>query len=363
MAVEYTLVISDALGAVKSIAVDYLELVINRNLNKPDVALFSFDSTSPNVQFLETFGFIQIIRKDDALGIVPTTEFQGFINRITKVRGERTTFTVTCLGMLALLATRTVAWRADIANRSKWTARPAETILKDMFNYNIGSLATTANGRLLNGNMTGMTTTASAGLGTVLSIAAAYENLLTAMQRVAEGSSSYFTLTYAVPFTWTFAFYPTLQGTDRRTTVKLSVDNGTLSEFVYDIDYAGDFNAVIVGGEGQGAARRIATRPAALPTGYNLRETFLDSRKGNKATLATLQNEGTALLRQQTRKRIKYNANGVLQTASLRYGRDYFLGDYVTVGDSGVEVAQIINAVTLEFKNGEELIDVEFISL
>lgn len=362
MAVEYTVVIANTAGTVQAISVDFLELAITRQLNAPDLAVIAYDGNSNNIQYLTQGSFITIYRKDDAAGIPATAEFTGYIGRIQRKRSEKTTYIVTALGMLALLGTRIVAWKAGITRRSKWSAVPAETILKDLFNYNIGSLATTTNGRLLDGRITGMTTSASTGSGATLAIDAAYENLLQVMQEVADGSESYFTLTYSAG-TFTFNYHYPYQGTDRRSTVMLSVDNGTLSEFEVDSDLIGDFTAVIIGADGEGAARRVALRPSPLPTGLLLREYFADSRKSKKPTATQLNNEANALLRRQSRKRIKYYARGVLQNASLRYGRDYFLGDYVNVGDSGIAVPQIISSVTIDYRNdGEENINVEFIS-
>jgi hypothetical protein len=58
-----------------------------------------------------------------------------------------------------------------------------------------------------------------------------------------------------------------------------------------------------------------------------------------------------------------------LQNAALRYGRDYFLGDLVTIldvssgnfarVDGGVPITQKISEVALEFKSdGRETVDV-----
>jgi hypothetical protein len=364
MALEYTIVLANTSGVTQTIAVDFLELAITRQSNAPDLAVFAFNGNSNNVQYLIQGYFVAIYRSDVANGIPAYPEFTGYIARITRTRNDKVTYVVTALGTMALLATRTIAWKAGINRRSKWVGQPAETILKDMFNYNIGSLATTANGRLLNGNVTGMSTSASTGSGVALTLDAAYENLLQAMQKVADSSDTFFTLTQTGPTTFSFVYrYPYL-GTDRRSSVTLSVDNGTLSEFIIDSDLISDFNAVIVGADGEGSARRIGIRPLTLPTGLLLREFFTDSRKSKKASQTQLNNEANAILRRQERKRVKYVANGVLQNASLRYGRDYFVGDYVYIAEGGVKVPQVINSVNIDYKNnGEENIDVEFVSL
>lgn len=359
MAPMYTVSLHNSSGVLQAISQDYLDLAISRTVNAPDMAVIVYDRVSPNWQYLVMNAIVVITRQDTETGISATQEFAGIIRRRVRTIGEKTTIEVTCIGMMGLLATRIVDFRAQINNRSRWIARPAETIIKDLFNYNIGSLATVANGRVIDGRITGMTTTASAGTGTTLTASFAYQNLLTAMQKVADDGGGDFSLTYTAPASWVFAWHLGQLGTDRTATVRLSVNLGTIGELVVEDDTTQDYaTAVIVAGEGEGLGRLIAARPATPPTGLDLREYFVDARNVKKATTAMLQTMGNVTLRKVRRRQLTYTAT-LLQNAALRYGRDYFLGDLVTIVDITTPITRKIQSVDLSFSaDGKESVDV-----
>jgi hypothetical protein len=358
MAPQYTISLYTSTGTLQAISQDYLNLVISRTVNAPDIAQIVYDSNSLVLNSLNMADIVTITRVDVDAGISASIEFSGIVRRITRIENDKTTFQVTAVGMLALLGDRIVAWPANVLNRSLFRASPAETILKTLFTYNIGASATTANGRLLDGRITGMTTSASGGTGTVMSIGVAGQNLLSAMQKIADDGGGDFSLSYTAPATWTFAWHLGQLGTDRTATVKLSVPLGTIGELSADTNRITDFTAVVVGGTGEGTARRYATRPSSLPTGLGLREVFLDARNEKKATTARLERVGQIALRRQSRMRVTY-ATTLLQNAALRYGRDYFIGDLVTILDRTTSVTQKVSEVGLEFTSeGQENVSV-----
>lgn len=362
MAPMYTVSFRTSAGVLEAISQDYLDLAISRTVNAPDMAVLIYDYNSPNRQYLALGNIVTITRQDTDAGISATTEFAGIVRKVVRTTNDRITYEVTCVGMLSLLGTRIVAWTGNFANRSKFTATPAETILKTLFNYNIGSLATQANGRIVNGNVTGMTTTASGGAGTSMDVSCAYQNLLAVMQKVATDGGGDFDLLYTAPATWTFTWYTGQRGTDRTATVRLSVPLGTIGELVSVDDRIEDFTAVIVGAEGEFNARRIATRPSTLPTGLALREKFIDARRLKKSGLTALQRVGSIELAQQARRRRTYTAT-LMQNAALRYGRDYFLGDLVTILDLTTTISQRVTGVDLTFSaDGKESVDVTLTS-
>lgn len=358
MAPMYTVSLYNSSGVLQAISQDYLDLAISRTVNAPDVAVLVYDATSRNAQYLTYGAIITILRADSAAGISSTQEFAGFIRRIVRTVNERTVYEVTCIGMMAILGDRIVAWKSSRVNRSKFTSQPAETIMRNLVLYNIGANATLLDGRLLNGVLSTVTVPVSAGTGNTMSINLAYQNLLQAMQKVADDGGGDFSITYTAPSTWAYQWHLGQLGTNRTASVKLSVPLGTIGELVVNDDRIEDFTAVIVGGEGEAKARLIATWPATLPTGLNLRETFADARNLKKAKLARLEQRGKTLLIRQRRKRLTYTAT-LLQNAALRYGRDYFLGDLVTILDGTTEVTQKVQVIDLAFSaDGKESVDV-----
>jgi hypothetical protein len=361
MAPEYMVTIYNASGVVQAISQDFIAIKISRTVNAPDVCVIAYNINDAYVdQFLVIGAIVTVIRYDSAEGIPARTEFSGIIRRTTRTYNEKSTLEVLCYGMMDILSQRVVAYKAGIANRSKFTTIPAETIIKTLFNYNIGSNATVANGRALDGRLTGATTSASGGTGTAVSIECSYANLLTTIQDVAEQGGGDFSVSYTAPAMWTLTWHLGQLGTDRTATVILSMLNGSLGELVIDIDKVSDFNATIIGGTGEGAARLVATRPSTLPTGLTLKERFIDARSQKKAPITYLQDLGTVALNQQRKKR-EFIAKPI-QSASLKYGREYFLGDLITIYDnfSGSAQTQKITGVGLSFEDsGREVVDIE----
>jgi hypothetical protein len=349
----------DSAGALQAVVTDYDNLAISKQLNAIDMLQFTIRSGSPSAQYMLPNAIIQIYRQDVELGIPNTLEFAGIIRKFVATKSVVTTYTIQAIGMLGILAYRTIAYKANKVNLSKFTAVPGETILKSLFNSNVGSAATVANGRLLDGRITGMSTAASAGTGTTLTLKCSMQPLLKTMQEVAYSSGLAFTLTYTAPATWVFTTYVGQIGTDRTADITLSVTTGTVSTITQIQDYITDFNAVIVGGSGTEEAKVFATRPATLPTGLNLKETFQDAKNQQNSTAAYLQQFGTKTLSVQARKRVQYQVE-VLQTSQMRYGRDYFFGDKIAVSWNNAKISQFVTAVGLEWHStGEEVINVK----
>ena len=196
---------------------------------------------------------------------------------------------------------------------------------------------------------------------TITFIAVAGQNLLSALQQIQEIAGGDFAMIYTAPATFTFTWYTGQRGTDRSATVIFSTDTGTIGELIIDQPRVTDFNAVIVAGAGNESARAIVTRPAALPTGSDLREQWIDARNG-QTTTAALQNTGNVALGLATRGRVTYSAK-ILQTPAVRYGVEYFIGDLVSLFTGATVVTQKINGVQISLDSmGREQIQIELIT-
>lgn len=359
MAPYYTMYVYDTAGALQAVVTDFTSLAVSRQFNAIDLCQFSLNSRSPNAQYMDMGAFVEVFRQDVDLGIANQKEFSGYIDVITTIKELNTYYQIQCSNWLALLSRRIIAFKANAVNLSKFTSSPAETILKRLFNYNIGPNATTANGRLLDGRITGMTTAATAGTGTALTLKCSMLPLLKTMQEVAYSGGLAYTLDYTPPATWTFTTYVGQPGTDRTSSIALSVPLGTVSRITQVNTLRGDYNTVIVGGSGTEEARLYATRPASLPTGLNLRETYVDAKNQQNAPAGYLNQFGNKTLAIQQRKRVQYQVD-VLQTSEMRYGRDYFFGDKISVNWNNSTISQYVYGVGLEWKStGDEVVSVK----
>lgn len=359
MAPLYTVQVYNSAGTLQATVVDFLAIKVTRIVNGIDVLAMRLGGTSPSVSTIVYGGIIEVYRQDIEAGIASYREFAGIIRGITQTITDQTVYDIQAVGFNALLADRQVAYYAGVANKSQYTAQPAETIMKSLFNQNLGSSATTANGRFLDGRLTGATASATTGAGTSLTISVAQMNLLQALQRVQLSAGGDFALVYTAPATFTFTWYTGQLGTDRSASVVFSIDNGTIGKLVIRTARIDDVTAVVVAGQGEGSARAIVTRPASLPTGLDLREGYADAR--NQKTTAEYQALGDMVLSNATRQRSAVDAV-VLQSDALRYGRDYFFGDLVGVYTGSATVTRKIAQIELSLsQQGAESINVGLI--
>lgn len=359
MAPQYVVQVYNSAGTLQATVVDYIAITVQRVVNGIDVLTVSLGGTSPSAQYITYGAIIEVYRQDVAVGIASYKEFAGVIRGITQTITDRTVYDMTAVGWNCLLADRQIAYYSGVSNRTQFNAQPSETILKTLWNFNVSTSATTANKRFLDGRLTGATAATSAGGGNSQSISVAQLNLLSAMQKVQLGAGGDFAVTYTAPATWTFNWYTGQLGTDRSASVIFSVGNGTIGKLVVKTSRIDDMTAVVVGGQGEGSARAIVTRPASLPTGLDSREGWVDAR--NQKTTAEYQQLGDAALALATRQRTSVDAI-VLQSNALRYGRDYFFGDLVSVYTGATTVTRKIATIELKLTaDGAEAINVGLI--
>jgi hypothetical protein len=356
MSVSYTVIIYDSAGTRLAYSDDMLEIGANRVVNGIDIISISYLTSANAVQYLTADSIVELYRQDPDAGIASYREFSGIVREVRRTVTDSDITAIRAVGFIALLADRIVAYRAGVANRTVFSAVPAETILKTLFDYNLGSNATTGNGRLLSGVLTGATTSASAGTGNVISIACHADVVLSAMQAVQEVGGGDFDIIYTAPASYAFTWYLGQRGTDRTASVIFSVPNGSISALVTSYNSVTDTTAAIVGGQGEGVDRVFSVRPTALPTGLGLRETWVDAR--NSTTLAEYQQRGDITLEEATRRRSRIEV-AIAQTQGLRYGRDYFLGDLVSIDVGGILYTRKILSVAIRANSdGSEEIDV-----
>lgn len=359
MAPLYTVQVYNSTGTLQATVVDFLGIRIQRVVNGVDVLTMQLGGTSPSVPSIVYGGIIEVYRQDIEAGIASYREFAGIIRGIAQTITDQTIYEVAAVGFNALLADRQVAYYSGLANKSQYTAQPAETIMKSLFNQNVGSSATTANGRFLDGRVTGATASATTGAGTSMTISVGQLNLLQAMQKIQLSAGGDFAVVFTAPATFTFTWYTGQLGTDRSATVIFSIGNGTIGKLVIRTSRIDDITAVVVGGQGEGSARAIATRPASLPTGLDLREGYVDAR--SQKTTTEYQQVGDNALALATRQRASVDAV-VLQSQALRYGRDYFFGDLVGVYTGAATVTRKIATIDITLnRDGSESINVGLI--
>jgi hypothetical protein len=270
------------------------------------------------------------------------------------------TFELSAPGYLEMLAWRIVNWPAETANRSKFTSAKAETIMKTLVSYNAGVNATTGNGRKRTGTITGLSVQADGANGNTLDWNCHGKVVLENLQDLARVSGGDFDLVKTAAASWEFRWYTGQLGADRTATVTFAVENGSMGEPESDYSRLDERTVACVWGQGEEADRDYVTRTGADYAAGNDKEIYVDAKDVTKGSTAGLNAKGDVKL-DETRAREIFTFK-VLQTPSLRYGAEYFLGDLVAARNpfTGASLTKKVIAVTLGLQSsGEKSIDIE----
>ena len=254
-------------------------------------------------------------------------------------------------GTRDILARAQVNYAAGVANRTTFTAQPAETIMTTLVRYNATAAATMTDGRLVD-FVTPFTVELAPdqGRGTVRDWFCFQQNLLDSLGRLARVGGGDFTFERdplnAGDYTrFRFGFAPGQLGTDRRATVRFSLALGNLTAPRVRNVALGAPTVATVGGPGEELDREFTVTLAENYASLRHRETFLNATDAQ--TVAGRTARAQAYLEQQrARETFEWQA---LQTSNSRYGEHYNLGDLVTVirPDTGAASVHKITGVSV----------------
>lgn len=342
---EYRIDIYDVTGAKLSTLANYEALAFTRQRLQPGGGEFTVRADHPAIQSLQDDCLIEIWRKNASVGLDWYTELTGFYTGDRRFWSGYDKRTVQFAGELDLLRRRTVAWYASVANRTEFSSKPAETIAKTLVEYNAGASATVANGRLRTPATLGITNEADGGRGNVLSYNCAWDNLLSALQKIAgKKGNGDFELLRSGHTGRNFVFYwrPGQLGTDRTATLLFSLSRNNMLIPNYARNWRNRRSVAIVGGQGEKSSRATSIRLASDTT-FDF-ETFVDAR--DCATALALEDKGDKVLAEAIEeKTIRFD---FAKIPSCVYGVHYFLGDRVSWDYSGVSGEVLIDSVTIE---------------
>jgi hypothetical protein len=274
-----------------------------------------------------------------------------------------------------ILERRIVAYKSGTAEAVAGE-EAADDLMKRLFDENFLAGATDA-ARHIQGNR--VTVDADVTAGPELDKGFAFQTVLELFQEISQearqaGAEVFFELAitevdYATGYlSLQFRTYTGQPGADRThdtdNPVIFSPQFANVDQMELVYDYRGEENAVYVGGPGEGEARTVeevedTDAQAASPWGR--REGFVDARDAEN-TAAALGVDVTVLLQARGQQRLgetrpKVRLNGrVRSTDFTLYGRDWFLGDRVTVNGLGVQFDALIRAVNVDIQPSGERI-------
>jgi hypothetical protein len=334
----------------------FIELAYTNQVNSYGLCSFVLPGTHSILADLTERCQVEVWRADPANGIAFTRDWSGlFLDEYRWYQDGQHLYKATCYSDVFKLQDREILWRADVNSRSRFINSKAETILKTLVQYNCTSDASVANGRIVDGTMSGITIQADAASGNVIDWKCAWDNLLDTLQKVASIGGGDFDLVKTAAATWEFRWYTGQRGTDRTASVLFSTELGNMGDPQYSKVRSSKKTSVTVGGQGQGADRAVANRTGnGFSSTANYEEFFNGSSQAE--TTAGLQAIGDRRLF-DVRDQETFSFT-VLPTPACVYGLHYFLGDRVTAKYLGVTTTPKIVSISISIdKSGQETVN------
>jgi len=377
LAARYYVLLRDPLGNQVAIFDHWKVLRFSHQLNDQGSLVFCIDGHDPRVPLFELDGQIEVWRSVPGAGLDWYLEFESVIRdtvRQTLANGAKH-FTALAFGPNSFLARRIISYFASSPFASK--SAPAETVMKEFVDENLGPGATAPPRPWIPGVMPGFSVQADSGWGGVWTGDRAFRNLLEVLQEIANFSGLDFNVVGIGPGAWEFRTYPGQLGQDRTTNgldaatglnaagnapVVFSLEYGNMTEPTYSLARSGERTAAYVLGSGQDLDRPvgIAVAPAAMADSpYNLLET---SRGGaSQNTPAQLGDQAVAELEKlQAQEKFSFKP---LQIPSTLYGLHYWWGDRITASYDGLVFHKKLVTVNVDMSNPDERITMEFADL
>lgn len=221
-------------------------------------------------------------------------------------------------GYLDLLHRRVIYATAGSAGASK--SGVAETVIKQYVDEQAGP---GAGARALSG----LSVQADALGGNSNDWRKHYQNLLDTVQEITRIGGGDIDVVGVGDALFEFRWYAGQRGDDRRTELLFALDRGNMGQPRLSLKHLNEVNAVLVGGQGEAAARTLVWRTDATriaDSTWNRQERWRDARQESAAELNALGDE--FLDEGKPKQSLTFQ---VLQTPGCLYGKDYFFGDLV----------------------------------
>lgn len=365
MAHAYQVRLYDTSGVQVAVFDDWNSLYFHKRVSDFGYHTFSISGEDPRVSLFTTDAFIEVLRRDE--DIPWYREYLAFhrtgVHQVTD-RG-RELFSSYGRGMEDLLHRREVLWRAGTLFSGSFPyGAPADDAMKEFVRFNAASLATVAQGRIVDGVTTGLTVAANTGAAPAWNGDRSFKNLLDVVQEIGEAKSVDFDVAWTGGQNTLFSTYYPRFGTDRTgagaaAPVVFSLEHANMSQPYLTESRTEEITAVYVLGQGEGVDRVVVERTNAgeiAISPWNRIEYAHDAR--SETSVAALNEIGDAHLLEHTVD--KHLSFQVVPSPGTIYGRDYFVGDLVLGRFKGVTESRKITSVEITVSDGKENIRIHF---
>lgn len=348
MAPTWQIWLKDQAGVRLALLDYYRRFSIGRSVNGLGAFALELSGLDTHIASLALDGQLEFYRGNPAMVIDPALEFEALIRDWEEAidADGRTVYTVSGFGYNELLKRRVIEAYSGGTGAAK--DGPAETVIKEFVEEQCG---VTAGARAI----FGLSVEADVGAGGPVRLSRAYRNVYEVCLEIAAVGGGDFAVVGTGPATYEFQWHDGQLGADRSASVVFALEYGNMGSPKLAHRRSNEITAVLVGGQGDGAARvtdwRIDyARESQSP--INLREMFIDQRQ--EADPNGLITAGDRALNDG---RSPYQLSfDVLQVPSCLYGYHYFLGDLVTVRFKSYVAVQQVKAVEFVVDpSGEQL--------
>lgn len=279
----------------------------------------------------------------------------GLIDQIDVSDDENgnTTRRIGGAGLADLLRRRHVLYNANSAYTQK--TDQADDLMKAIVRENLGSSATTANGRKRDGQIssTYFSVASDGGLGPSVTKGFAWRNVLTVLQELSneardKGTEIYFDIEPLDEVQFQFQTFVNQRGRDRTGSLTFGRKFGNVASPNLSKDWGNEINFIVAAGAGEDTLRITRTAEATWRSGrspFALREGFADKRSLSDPTTLTDAAQGAVT----AGRPVKTFSGDLLSVPRSVYGltADWYFGDRVPITYTGAQFEALIRAVTI----------------
>ncbi len=357
---DYYILLRDRTGTELTKIVDFQNLTYINHRNLVGTCRFDLREENAAVPLFEDKCQLEVYRRNKDMSLDWYVDYYGIVRSLGRSKTDHTMFNVYAAGLLHLLTWRIVAYKANTGDQSTFSSCAAESIIKQVVNYNCTSLAASGAGastRERDGEIVGLSVQANSACGTSMDWDCAWDNVLRVCQSVSKSGSGDFNIVKTGSYSWDFRYYKDQLGSDRSASLIFSTEQDNMGNPVKIFDRSDERTIAIVGGEGREGDRDVEIRTGTnFAASTNDIEGFADARN-YKAAAAFRAFGDKKLFEWEARAEIDFN---VIQTEKTFYGRDYFVGDKAkVVFDSDTAACMIVDSATIRVHNtGEDTVEI-----
>jgi len=336
----------------------WISLTLKHTVNAPTVGSLVLDGRDPIIQYLNLDSHVWIYRSNPLLGIKYYREAALFHRSPDQTWDERAQYSYTSalIGYEELLSRRILMGGADEAYCTG--SYSAERAMKKIVETQCGiagtrTLATTS-------RISGLSVSPSADRGQVWSGYQFDSSVLSYLQEIAEARSMALKVSSSTPAAFVFDAYPIPFGADRTTPVVangrnaagnipviFSEQRGNVSKIRYRHVRDQEGNVVLSRDSGY-----MKSTAAATDSPWNAREVAVSISADESADSAA----DFRLSSMAAREELELD---IIQLPNCCYGKDYFLGDWVSVYVANLDrvFTKVITGVTIKLERNESQLD------